>query len=379
MHELVLYTIVYFLFALCIVFPPIEFITAGFTITAAFSSWLGDERFQFILYHLKRTVLVFFLHCCLPLCKFFAIVFYLRCVLEDRIFAVPPKTVIQWLSTITLSAFVFVIGLATYLVCRYGRSWESHPTIQCLKKYDPEWQLVEKNINDEYRSQDTFALSLSGIEKVVMTNSWILSVGNYSVKCAQVSDVQLEAIEADEHPISHHEQFGGPVQFVNIEVRSCTKKLEPFIIRSARIRTESFQDLKDKLNKPITFAREVVLYQSLDERFVAVFAEQVEKNPPYLCSNPEAIDVCFACGSVKANVKLVKNCVDAAIDEYGHQQPFCSQCYCRPLWCTSCMARIFAVKQNKSHPERWLQGKAACPTCRSVFCVLDVSPLQYVS
>lgn len=34
-----------------------------------------------------------------------------------------------------------------------------------------------------------------------MTSSWILNITNYTLTCAQVSDVSLEAIRADEHPV----------------------------------------------------------------------------------------------------------------------------------------------------------------------------------
>lgn len=44
--------------------------------------------------------------------------------------------------------------------------------------------------------------------------------------------------------------------------------------------------------------------------------------------------------------------------------------------CVRCMSLIFAAKQDRNHPERWMPGKASCPTCRAIFCVLDVSFLS---
>ncbi|KHN72874.1 Transmembrane protein [Toxocara canis] len=362
----VLYTIIYVLFSICIIFPPIEFISAGFTIPSIFSSLLGDEKFDFITYQLRRTVLTMFIHLCLP---FFYFVF-LAFVQDEPIFVVHPTEMIHVLAHCSL---LLVLLSAAYFCIRYAHSWESHETIKCLKRFDSNWTAVADRINTEYRSIDNFNVSLSGIKKVVMTNSWILNVTNYSLLCAHVSDVTLEAVRADEHPISHHEQSGGPAQFVDIEVRSMSNKIKPFIIR---IRAESFRDMRDKLNKPIGVAREVVLRQSLSDRFVEAFLEQISTNPTFSYPDPENLEACLGCATERASVKLSKNCVHVDVDEDGERRPPCSQCFCRPMWCETCMARIFAAKQDKNHPERWMPGKANCPTCRAVFCVLDVCLLQ---
>ncbi|VDK44470.1 unnamed protein product [Anisakis simplex] len=203
-----------------------------------------------------------------------------------------------------------------------------------------------------------------------MTNSWILNVTNYSLICAQVSDVTLEAVRADEHPISHHERSGGPAQFLDIEVRSITKKFEPFIVR---IQSGQFQDMRDKLNKPIGLAQQVVLKQSINDQFVDVFHVQVEMNEKYSYAHTEELEPCLGCATKKANVKISKCCLNTYAN--SENLPFCTQCFCRPMWCETCMARIFAAKQDRNHPEEWMSGKANCPTCRAVFCVLDVCSL----
>lgn len=64
--ELWTYAFLYVLFAMCIVFPPQEFNTAGFTIPKIFYALLGDERFNFVQYQIKRTCLTIFLHSGLP-------------------------------------------------------------------------------------------------------------------------------------------------------------------------------------------------------------------------------------------------------------------------------------------------------------------------
>lgn len=68
-QELFLHTILHLLFTLCIVYPPVEFQRAGFTIQTLFSGYLGVERDDFVGYHLRRSVLTRFIHFCSPLCK----------------------------------------------------------------------------------------------------------------------------------------------------------------------------------------------------------------------------------------------------------------------------------------------------------------------
>lgn len=63
----ILFTLLYILLTICVIYPPIEFISAGLTIPTAFSSFLGFEEEQFIRYHIKRSSLTLFVYSLLPL------------------------------------------------------------------------------------------------------------------------------------------------------------------------------------------------------------------------------------------------------------------------------------------------------------------------
>lgn len=67
-------------------------------------------------------------------------------------------------------------------------------------------------------------------------------------------------------------------------------------------------------------------------------------------------------------------------DAAGGDGDRCGNCFCRPMWCASCMARWFAQRQLLAErpTDSWLRGRAPCPTCRSPFCILDVSRLSRV-
>lgn len=65
------YSIFGALLSIIIIFPPQEFSLAGFTLPKIFYFLLGDERTNFVEYHLRRILLTIFIHASLPLSNFF--------------------------------------------------------------------------------------------------------------------------------------------------------------------------------------------------------------------------------------------------------------------------------------------------------------------
>ena len=55
-----------------------------------------------------------------------------------------------------------------------------------------------------------------------------------------------------------------------------------------------------------------------------------------------------------------------------HVEDFCVSCY------YNCVFHRFSARQDAEHPESWLMSRCPCPTCRSPFCVLDVSLVETV-
>ena len=68
--EVLIFTMLYGLFAVCLVLPPKEFISSGLTIQHTFVSFLGSEELQFIQYHIRRTTITVIIISLLPLGKF---------------------------------------------------------------------------------------------------------------------------------------------------------------------------------------------------------------------------------------------------------------------------------------------------------------------
>lgn len=62
-----IFNLFYILMSFGVIYPPAEFISAGFTIQNWFSSVLGSEKERFIRYHIKKSILNLFIYSCLPL------------------------------------------------------------------------------------------------------------------------------------------------------------------------------------------------------------------------------------------------------------------------------------------------------------------------
>ncbi|KAG7281838.1 hypothetical protein CRUP_030348 [Coryphaenoides rupestris] len=86
-----------------------------------------------------------------------------------------------------------------------------------------------------------------------------------------------------------------------------------------------------------------------------------------LCLQLE-VELCIGCMQVPAGTKLIRLCCEEGSDNESE----CRQCFCRPMWCLSCLGRWFASRQDQDRPETWLASCVPCPTCRSKFCILDV-------
>ena len=85
-----------------------------------------------------------------------------------------------------------------------------------------------------------------------------------------------------------------------------------------------------------------------------------------------------ACSSLSPHSFLTPYTSPASPSLPPSQEGSCRQCFCRPMWCFSCMSKWFAARQNQQQPETWMGSTAPCPMCRAQFCVLDVLALQGV-
>jgi len=359
----ILYLILYFLFCICLVFPPTEFVSAGLSIDNLLSGYIGSEHLQFVQFQMRRSAANLIFHSLLPLGSILSVGYIAP---ECGLWSYP------WSRGVTpmWSGFVYLClllpVLAALAVCYYSaNNWSHHHIARTLKLYSQErsWHIVASYINIEFRRIDKFMSS--GGSRVVVTDNWICQMGIYGCSLIHQSDAVLALSGSSDLSLSHTTSTG--VQFLNITVSSARANIKPFTIR---LNSLEYSDLKDKLHRPVLNQRDIIIHQTLSEKFLVVFKQCVEENPTYTYA--EEVEQCIGCMREASDVKILKHC-SAEPQEGGEAR--CGGCYCRPMWCLSCMGKWFASRQDQSTPDTWLSAKSPCPTCRSTFCVRDVCKL----
>ncbi|KAI5261790.1 E3 ubiquitin-protein ligase TM129 isoform X2 [Manis pentadactyla] len=353
----VTFTLAYLVFAVCFVFTPTEFHSAGLTVQNLLSGWLGSEDAAFVPYHLRRTAATLLCHSLLPLGYYVGMCFAAS---EKRLYS-PSQAPDAWQFFLLLAVTVPTIACTLIYYWSWDR-WAHHPLARTLALYalpQSGWQAVAASVNTEFRRIDKFATGAPGA-RVIVTDTWVMKVTTYHVHVAQQQDVHLTVTESQQHELSPDSHL--PVQLLTIRVASASPTVQAFNIR---LNSTEYGELCEKLRAPIRSAASVVILQSLGDLFLETFASLVEANPAYSVPSSQELEACIGCMQTPASVKLVKTCQEAAEGE-------CQQCYCRPMWCLTCMGKWFASRQDPQRPDTWLASRVPCPTCRALFCILDV-------
>ncbi|XP_043188090.1 E3 ubiquitin-protein ligase TM129-like [Amphibalanus amphitrite] len=345
-----LWTLFYFVFALCQLFPPTEFITAGLTAEKLFASLFGSEHLNFVNYHMKRTTCNIVAHLCLPL----GYCLGLWWTAEG-----PGRPLASWeIAAVIASALLAAAGLLCWY--RWWRTdWYSHPLARVLTSYSETglWRQTASEVNREFRSVDKFATDAVAAHRVIITDNWLIKLTPYKVHLLHVDHVYLD-LESSSEP---HVLSERTCQTVTCRVVSMRPAVPDFVIR---VTSEQLPEVRHRLGRRVRNLRNVVIHQTLTERFVDAFRRVVHENLPVVVT--EDLEQCIGCGEVPAGVRLARQC-----GQMGPGEP-CRECNCRPMWCLDCFAKWFASRQDQDQPETWLASKCPCPTCRSTFCVLDV-------
>ncbi|XP_014695738.1 E3 ubiquitin-protein ligase TM129 [Equus asinus] len=357
----VTFTLAYLVFAVCFVFTPTEFYSAGLTVQNLLSGWLGSEDAAFVPYHLRRTAATLLCHSLLPLGYYVGMCFAAS---EKQLYS-PSQAPEAWQLFLMLA--VTLPTITCTLIYYWSRDrWAHHPLARTLALYalpQSGWRAVASSVNTEFRRIDKFATGAPGA-RVIVTDTWVMKVTTYCVYVAQQQDVQLTVTESQQHELSPDSNL--PVQLLTIRVASTSPAVRAFDIR---LNSTEYGELCEKLRAPIRRAANVVIHQSLGDLFLETFASLVEVNPAYSVPSSQELEACIGCMQTRASVKLVKMCQEVAEGE-------CQQCYCRPMWCLTCMGKWFASRQDPQRPDTWLASRVPCPTCRARFCILDVCTVR---
>ncbi|KAK9877027.1 hypothetical protein WA026_016054 [Henosepilachna vigintioctopunctata] len=358
-----IFSALYLLLCVCMIYPPAEFVSAGLTIPVLFSKYLGKEEDAFIHYHIKRSCLTLVLYALFPVGYIFFLIFFGN---------------IEMLSVFVASYFGNIYLALSILLPIAGlcqiRTWsqnnyDNHPIAVNLSKFcnnNMNWKSVQLNIEAEFQRSDKIYIQTNPIAHIVVTENWILKVTPFTVLLGHQSDSTVTVKTADTHDISTRAY--GDIQFLNIEVKSSREGVPPFIIR---INSVEFQNLQIRLNRTINVMPNVKFHKTIIDQFIDVFKNVIKENDKY--NTNQAFEQCIGCLEASPGIKLQKLCLGST-----HNDDSCAPCYCRPMWCVDCMAKWFVSRQDPDRPSTWLSSKCTCPMCRAKFCILDVCLLSSV-
>ncbi|KAG7164734.1 E3 ubiquitin-protein ligase TM129-like [Homarus americanus] len=361
--EVWFYSLLYWLFALVVVFPPDEMVAAGLTVEALLGSWLGSQLTGFIQYQIRRTAVTLMVHVLL-------LPGYILMLIRTE------PSLMRWANTqihpdttavVVILSLVPVIVTALVVTNWWRDNWQRHPLSKTLSLYSQgnvrpsAWVSVASDVNNEFRRIDKFSTKANSVCRVIATDSWLMKVTAYRVHLTHQRDAVLSLESSVNHQLSQNNSLD--TQLLNIKVTSIREGIAPFYIRLSSL---EYSELERKIVNPVVNARQVVVQQSLSDRFLEAFLEIVNLNPKVNIMDESVM--CIGCMEVAANIKLQRQC-GTTNNGSGNS---CVACYCRPMWCVSCLSKWFAARQDQNHPESWLSSRAPCPTCRSPFCLLDV-------
>ncbi|KAG7241641.1 hypothetical protein INR49_025403 [Caranx melampygus] len=344
------FTLAYIVFSLCFVFTPTEFRSAGLTVQNLFSSWLGSEDVGFVQYHVRRTSVTVLVHSALPLGYYMGM-----CI------AAPEKNLVfvhqvsnSWRAFLLLSLCLQLTSWT--LVIYWSRHhWHNHPISRALQAHvqppHPGWGSVAANVNTEFRRIDKFATGAPGA-RVIVTDSWVLKVTTYHVHMALQNDCHVTVTDSRQHQLSP--DLVSPAQILTLRVESINPAVRPFDIR---LHSTEYAEFREKLHAPIRNSANVVIHQTISELFLETFRAQVELNQPYSLPSGQEVEPCIGCMQVPANTKLLRLCHTEGADLDSD----CQECFCRPMWCLSCLGRWFASRQDQQRPETWLSNRVPAP------------------
>ncbi|CAJ0945276.1 unnamed protein product, partial [Mesorhabditis belari] len=350
-------TITFGMTASLVIWPNDVLISNHLTIEELFHSYLGDQSKDPLEYNCRKIVLNQTILGCLPFVYSLITFFYSDLpTVSSRI----PSTKLHYFTNISI---LILIGSLTYFFFHHNTKFTHLKPMKYLKLYSEDLTRIRAQLSTEFRNFFNFSVSLAYSSRIIISDSWVMNFNRYNFIIVNISDIQFEAVNAQQFALN---ETGEEVQYVSIRANILNRSIPHFFFR---IKGTDFRDLQDKLTSRIEIAREIIFHVSPNERFVEVFQENVNENGTYPYPDTNSLESCIGCYATQANVKINQGC-----QQQGRQQ--CRQCFCRPMWCVSCLGRVFAGKQDQSHPEFWLNGQADCPTCRAIFCVRDVQMLR---
>jgi len=165
----------------------------------------------------------------------------------------------------------FVGGILISLLWKMD-NWKYHPLTKDLSIYGNPWRDVAASVNLEFRRLEKFS-SICGGTSIYVTDSWIVKCSTYKVYVVQQTDSHLSVVQSEE--FLYNQETRQSAQFLKIKVMTIPPNEQTFFINLNSI---EYNDLKDRLSAPIRKAQDLVIHQTLSDRFLEAFKEQINFN-----------------------------------------------------------------------------------------------------
>lgn len=331
----IIFTFFYIVFTISFVFQFKEFSAIGLSPENLLSSVLISEELRFVHHHMIKSSGTLVIHSLMPVVFLSGYTYFTTYVDGNH------DSASEFFDHWPLVKVVFTASLVVSLaVAAMAYRWQlgdrsAHPFAEKFRPYLTEtlplWSDVAKDINTEFRRIDKFSIRVNPLQKVVVTDNWIVMVGQWPWKfhLAHQSDITLDLLSSEHHQISTEGQAGG-TQYLTLQVKNRRPNAESF---EFRLNSLEYQNLQDKLQGPIENIRNIQIFKTVSERFVEVFREEVTLNPR--SQSDEELEPCIGCMINTANVILVRRCDP----ESAREGDACVNCHCRPMWCLDCLGK----------------------------------------
>lgn len=142
------------LVSFCLIYPPTEFVSLGWTINNIFGTYFGSEDVQFVQHHLRRTCFTLLAHTFLPFA--YVVLYFLK---FDTLYVTEADSIVEMVVFVAWNSFVMyalvtpIVSIA--VVCYWKQNnWRHHPIANNLRKYcnaDANWERVASDVNAELR------------------------------------------------------------------------------------------------------------------------------------------------------------------------------------------------------------------------------------
>ncbi|CAD6189021.1 unnamed protein product [Caenorhabditis auriculariae] len=347
-------------------FPMGELIELGLTVNCLFES-LYTKRGNLLEYQKQKIVV----HR-LAVLSFFPFLFFnFHAYVHDSTKTYPTMFLYFFEASIWLLTCIFLLG-EDFLEKGIGKK-----PIKFIEDFNLPTDIILQSLMREIEEHTAFQFVLSKSSNHTMyvtDNGFLVFLSNWDFSLSRIELCTAIVEDASALMIRRSQQAN---EIVRVKFAFVDGINTPITVS---MENSKFEELRMQNLFTIRLERGVRFRRSVVEIFVIMFTRIAKENSKYtqVDYKTKCNDFCFACSIRRPNVKFVRSCNEnerrvalSRMEQFteGRFVP-CGECRCLPMWCISCIARVFHAKLDTI--QTWECQSVPCPTCREHFCIDDV-------